>query len=121
MRIEKTDMEFVTFDAQDVIMTSTPGGHDDDVLTMIWLSLNSIDNFNLQVPQGNYYLNIGEDHEDYAWVAYDGSIGPKKNPTRYTSVSAQDEIPSSGIYVVTKDNQTEYNTVLSWLQNHSKQ
>ena len=26
MRIEKTDMEFVTFDAQDVIMTSTTGG-----------------------------------------------------------------------------------------------
>ena len=119
MRIEKTDMEFVTFDAQDVIMTSTTtGGNDDDMLSMIWLNESSIGNYNDLVPAGGHQLKVGS-YEGYLWIAFSGTMN--KSQTLYLASAGQDPTPDKGIYTVSKDNQAEYEAVLSWLQSHSGQ
>ena len=119
MRMQKTDVEFVLFDARDVILTSGGGGgHDDDMLTMIWLSSESITNFNILAGDGAK-LSMTFNDDAYDWIAYSGAINKKR--TTYASVKGLDEPdhPTSGIYTVRKGIQSDYDDVLAWLQKHS--
>ena len=118
MRMQKTDVEFVLFDARDVILTSTGGGHDDTTVPIIWLNAESVYNFNA-IKTNDIDLEIKYAKRDY-WSAYTGQLFPEDDPefAEYTVSAYQKSDPPSGIYTVHAGNTDDYNAVLTWLQSH---
>lgn len=117
MKMETAKIEYEIFDCADVITTSGGGDPIPDTLTMIWLSAESVNNYNAYFPTGDIDLSTGGDWEGYKFLAYDGTIIDSKIQ-KYGCNKGQDvEPPKENLFVVSSSTDSVgYDRVLKWLQ-----
>lgn len=129
MKMPEAQFEIVLFDARDVIATSgvfTPV--DDSSVSVIWLSLDSVKNFNAISKANKNYFLLKNDGFDYN--AYSGAVGAVINEYTdefmYYAYSLADYAnkplnaeQEKGLRVVDADGKG-YAEVLSWLNTHGQ-
>ena len=116
MKMENMNVEFVEFDAKDVITTSSQGQGGSGVGAMIWLTKTSITNFNA----------IANDKGDpdrmvttmiSTPLTYYGYTGAYFDKAFHATQTSDD--PGEGIYTVSStEDEAGYSSVLAWLTSH---
>ncbi|MBQ0101514.1 MAG: hypothetical protein KBT31_01800 [Firmicutes bacterium] len=117
--MEKPKYKIIIFDEPDIITTSGEDNPDEDKLAMIWLSPESVFNYNNMYEED---MDLKADWaEEDSWSAFDGAYWTTKNPRKWNVATGQDDTPESGIYTVRENNVEDYQAVLGWLTKHNGQ
>ena len=119
LTMQNVELDFVEFDSVDVIVTSG-GGYIPTSIDVIWLSTDSIMNYN-SFKDGDLDLDLTYVYDEYKYTAYNGLTRPRKNPSMYAAADASDETPPVGLYVVGANDAAGYKAVLDWLTAIQKQ
>ena len=127
MKMEKTNVEFVEFDAKDVITTSTPVPDFD----FIWLSSASIDNYNAIAAgiSGHSPLNKSNYAEMFGggtafdYYSFNGlHITEGSGKTYWASAAGRNDpnapTAADGLFVVGENDTSMYTGILNWLTAH---
>lgn len=122
MKMQNVDIEIIEFDTLDVIATSGGGDVDDSTVQVIWMTPESIFNFN------NIYDNDADLYYDdeaidsIAWISYGGAFFEYKQFGIKSWTQAGGHIlkgqpdPTEGIRTVREGNVDDYNGVFNWLR-----
>ncbi len=115
MKMETAKIEYEIFDCADVITTSGGGDPIPATLEMIWMSAQSVANYNAVYETGDLELVMGN-YDEFNYIAFDG--GTNIAGTRYNAVKGQQEKPDDEYLFVVKNSSDTvgYKRVLDWLQ-----